>query len=63
MQIVNRYARYLFVGNTLAAPGIDAVERAVATLNDGRIGVLQDGGIFKSYPVVPVDAISTAQNG
>jgi hypothetical protein len=33
----------LFVADTLSPPGIDTVELAVATLDDGRIAVLIDG--------------------
>jgi hypothetical protein len=48
---------YLFVGYTLTTPSIDAVERAVATLDDGRVRVLINGRVLKGKGMTPVGAI------
>ena len=49
--------------DALAAPGVDHMDMAVATLDDGGVGVLQDGRVFERYPVVPMDAVGTTQDG
>ena len=42
---------------SLSAPGVDAVDVTVCCLYYRRIGVLADGGVFESYPMVPVFAV------
>ena len=48
---------YTLVCHTLPAPGVDTVERAVATFDDGGIGVLADGTVFQRQqgaPMLPI---------
>ena len=39
------------------------MDMAVATLDDGGVGVLQDRRVLECYPVVPVDAVRAAEDG
>ena len=48
---------YTLVCHTLPAPGVDTVERAVATFDDGGIGVLADGTVFQHQYGLPMDAV------
>ena len=48
---------YTLVCHTLPAPCVDTVERAVATFDDGGIGVLADGTVFQHQqwaPMLPI---------
>ena len=45
---------YTLVCHTLPAPSVDTVERAVATFDDGGIGVLADGTVFQRQQGVPM---------
>ena len=49
--------------DTLAAPGVDHMDMAVATLDDRGVGILQDGGVLEGDPMVPVDAVCAAEDG
>ena len=41
--------------DALPAPSVYHMDMAIATLDDGGVGVLQDGRVFERYPVVPMD--------
>ena len=49
--------------DALAPPSVDGVEMTVATLDDGGVGILQDGTVLEGDPVFPMYAVVAAQDG
>ena len=49
--------------DALPAPSVYHMDMAIATLDDGGVGVLQNGRVFERYPVVPMDAVCAAKDG
>ena len=49
--------------DALSSPCIDHMDVPISALDDGGIGVLQDGTVLERYPVAPVLSVVAAEDG